>query len=176
MSDGIGQFGVVVGQGSWVARVIQWATNSPAYHVQVRVDHGWTAGMESGGCRVRPEGNLSGYGTVLWSDVKLTDEQKHTIITVMLEAQFAHYSYLDDVLIGLNKLAARANTRVGKLIARLFAPVLNLLQRDKHYECAEIVDIAYRAAGIDLFKDGLPPGARYPSDFYNLLPEYMKAA
>lgn len=141
------------------AAIVCWGSRSEAYHAVICLgaDGDSIIQAEPGGVRVADiTGNVGRYA---WSSFDLTDRQRQRICGTAYGYIGTPYNWLDDIALGLSR---RFGWRLPKFILRR-------VQSDEHLQCAQLVDAAYRAAGVQLFDDGRVPGAVTPGDLYDLI-------
>lgn len=158
-----GDYGVtrIHGQTGLLIRIGQWLNGSgfrDFEHAFLVLDNGEVVEAEPGGARLTP---ISFYldaapGTVEWSTVALTDEQRAAIVA-------AGRSYVDVPYSYANYLAIAAR--------RLHLPFARFLRRyvnsTRHLICSQLVASAYAAAGVHLGPG--EPGDATPADLANLI-------
>jgi hypothetical protein len=155
----VGQIGLVTSSGFWSA-LIRYGTHSTINHSITDVGDVWHKGVfypdsvvsaEGSGVKLMPK---SAFPNAVWSEFDLTPAQQLKIKSFLLNAVDKPYSYLSDILIGI------------ALITHL--PVTRWFDRylisSNHFQCADLCDSAYHAAGIRLFEDVIP-SAVYPGMF-----------
>jgi uncharacterized protein YycO len=155
----IGQFGVTRIHGL-TGRLIEFGqkvigSGSRFTHAFVVVADGWVVQAEPGGARLVPLTSAVGGRETLYSDLDLTDDQRKAVALKALRLAHTPYSYLDYLAI-----AAR----------RLFgASFLECYVEDSgHMICSQLVDEAFREAGIELFP-GRVSGDVTPGDLARLI-------
>lgn len=150
-----GQFGVVhtTGKYSTLIEVFQQFNHQQAL---AGYTHSFTAVSETelieawpGGARRAP---ITEYSNILWSKFRLTQAQRNTIIDFNEAHIGDEYAWEDIPLIGLALLTGKATP----------AWLEKSLANPHRYMCSSLVDAAFDAAGIHLFKN-VTPGAVYPS-------------
>jgi uncharacterized protein YycO len=158
-----GDYGVtrIHGQTGLLIRTGQWLNGSGFRnfeHAFLVLDGGEVVEAEPGGARLTP---LSFYldaepGSVEWSTVELTDEQRAAIVAAGRSYVRVPYSYANYVAI-----AAR----------RLHLPFARFLRRyvnsTRHMICSQLVASAYAVAGVHLGAG--EPGDVTPGDLANLI-------
>lgn len=149
-----GDFGVTAtpGFGSWVIRVV---TRSKYNHAFVVIGAGQCIEGEPGGARYN---RLANYPHAVYSSFPLTGPQRAGIVAWATKHLGTPYSWLDDLEIGLVDLFGWAPKWMR---ARL--------RSDATLQCAQLVDAAYHAAGVQLFDDGRPAGGVSPADLARLI-------
>jgi uncharacterized protein YycO len=162
-----GDFGLVKTGGQGFAGLVAWAirfgTDAPVNHAFVYVGDGRIVEAEPGGAC---ESSVDRYGDVVWStgrlDVELTTTQRWAIVQAALDAVGTPYGWLDIVAIAL------AQKRLGGLVDS-DDWIARRISNDGTLICSQLVDVAYKAAGVGLFADGRLPGLVSPGDLYRLL-------
>jgi hypothetical protein len=152
MMSRAGQIGLCLHGKGWFSTIIHWVTKSPANHVIVAISDTHCIGAESPGAVIRP---ISHFNDVVWSDFDLTVWQRQHIVRWAKRHDGVPYSWWADIAIGLSKLL---RTRAPKWLE-------DYLASDGEYECAQLAQCAYLAAGIDLFDGKYRPGEVYPGSF-----------
>lgn len=147
-----GQIGLVPHPRSFIEWAIEKVTRSTVHHAVIGISENWCVSAEPGGARLRP---ISGYADAYWSHFDLTDTQQTAVVGFAKSHIGVPYGWFTDAAIGLSFL----------LHARTPRWVEDYLNSDRRFECAQLCDAAYVAAGIHLFKDGRPPGVVYPGSF-----------
>ncbi|HEY2088517.1 MAG TPA: hypothetical protein VGH54_21180 [Mycobacterium sp.] len=175
----LGDFFVVTHGRSIIARGIEWATGSPAYHAGIYVgEWSFTFGQTVYDCEPavfegRPGGAgfapLSLYPDAVWSTdglhnsagvpITLTDAQRAIIVDKATHRApngmlGVSYGWINCFCIGLARLFKWHATRFMRKV----------LASRKHAECAQLVAILYTIAGVDLFVDGRPEGLVSPAN------------
>lgn len=103
-------------------------------------------------------GRLQGYiGNAAFSSLPLTDEQRARIVEEAQKLVGTPYSWLDYLSIGLLHFGLRPEW-LRKYIANT-----------GHMICSQLVDEAYKRAGIHLFEDGRDPQDVTPGDLLYVL-------
>jgi hypothetical protein len=105
------------------------------------------------------------YAGTLWSTGSdatrsLTDGQRQRIARAADYLVGKPYNWLDDAALAI---ALTLNDRL------VPGPVWRRLSDDQHYECAQLVDAAYRDGGWHLFTDDRPTGRVYPGSLELLI-------
>ncbi len=148
-----GDFFVIRTDG-WAAPWIRLITRSDVNHAGLYVGNGTII-------EARPEG--AGYAPVsdgaIWSHLPLTDAERVTVVQQATLLVGTPYSWVDVACIGLADL-------FGWHVPEWVRKRLN--RRDR-LMCSQLVDEAYRRAGIQLFTDGRPSGDVSPGDLADLL-------
>jgi hypothetical protein len=114
----------------------------------------WCAiGAEPGGAVIRPE---DFYADTIWSHFPLTPDEALGGATWARAREGRPYSWGADGLIAVS------------LVLGIHTPryVLERLDDDKEYECAQLGDaMLTKGAGIQVFTDGRAPGGVFPGSF-----------
>ncbi len=152
MTDYTAQIGLVPHPVRFFPRLIAWATHSTVYHSVLAIDNTRSISAEPGGAVFRP---LNYWPDTIWSDFDLTPEQQEDITDWGVKHIHTSYNFLDDAAIGI---AMVFGLHTPKWIQRYLSSEYSL-------ECGQLVDAAYLAAGIHLFRDDRLPGAVYPGSF-----------
>jgi uncharacterized protein YycO len=151
-----GDFGVVLRTGHWwtqpVEWLISWGSKSRAYHAFLAVDDDQLVEAEPGGARLAA---VDEYPDAVWVSRPLTDVQRAAIAAAGRAFLGRDYNWLDDLAIGLAR--------------RGFVPrwVWRRLNDGGAVMCSQLVVLAYRAAGVDLFP-GRDAATVTPGDLYQL--------
>lgn len=128
----------------------------PYEHAFLVLDGGWLIEAEPGGARVRLLSEYDGQH-VLYVAPGLTDAERHRICVQGRLLVGTPYSGLDYLALALHRF-------------HLPAPGLRRYIADsRHMICSQLVDQAYRDAGVQLFADGRWPGYVTPADLARLL-------
>lgn len=133
-----GQVGLVRHSRGWVGKVVEWATDSTSHHVVIAVSE--TACVSADMPRVVIR-DVSGFHSMEWSWFVLTDEQVQSITASALGMVGRPYNVPAIVLLLASKLS-------GLPIPRF---AVNWLERNPGLDCSQLVHLAYRAGGIELF-------------------------
>lgn len=147
---------LVTASPGWIAWAIRKITRSTVNHAAVYVGEGKIVEAWQSGARVRP---VSEWSNAICSTIQLTGSQRSGICRYARAAVGAKYNFLD--------VAAQAVVRLFKWHAPQW--VLDRLGRPDRLQCAQLVDLAYAAAGVTLFPDGRPFGLVAPSDLRDLI-------
>lgn len=134
------------------ARLIQIVTRSPVNHAGVNIGPGQVIEALSAGATIGaepPDG--------IWSHMTLTDQQRTDIATHARSMEGTPYGWLDVIALGVLQYGIRLPS------------VLRRVQRTDHLFCSQLVDEAYRRAGVHLFDDGRAPQDVTPGDLYDLI-------
>lgn len=148
---------MVVKTGGWVAWVIRRLTHSPVNHAAVNIGDGMIVEAQPGGAKISSAGN---YSKAIWSHLDLDPECRRQIANAALGFVGTPYSTWD---IAALAVACVTKKRTPHWIAKR-------LSRPDRLICSQLVDEAYRRAGVQLFKDRLPSEVT-PGDLYNLIVE-----
>ena len=141
---GYGIFGVI----------IRAVTRSPVNHAGLNLGNNEVIEALSQGAVINPPPTE---GVLGWSHMPLTGQQRVDIAANGRAMENTPYGWLDVIALG----ALQYGIRLPYLIRRL--------QDKKHLFCSQLVDEAYRLAGIHLFDDGRLPQDVTPGDLYNLI-------
>jgi len=136
--------------------MIRIITRSTVNHAAIYIGGGQIVEGYAPGARMRP---LSEWPNAICSTIKLTGTERLAICRYAQAAIGTPYNYLD--------IAAQAFVRVFHRNVPRF--VLNRLGRPDRLQCAQLVDLAYAAAGVTLFPDGRPFGLVAPADLLDLI-------
>ena len=147
---------LVTATGGWCAGIIRKITRSKVNHAAVYVGKGNIVEAWTKGARLR---TLDEWPDAQWSTVPLTGTQRIAVCRYALAAVGTPYNYFD--------IAAQFIVRVFGWHAPQWA--LDRLGRPDRLQCAQLVDLAYAAAGVTLFPDGRPFGLVAPSDLEGLI-------
>lgn len=129
----------------------------PIQHAYVYVGYGYIVQAMPGGAeRILLE---DANPPVVWSTdfIPLTTAQRRNIVNEAIDLVGTPYSFADYLSIGLAHFHVRP------------AWVLDYIADSGHLECSQLVDEAYKRAGINLFTDGRFPGDVTPGDLWKLL-------
>jgi uncharacterized protein YbjT (DUF2867 family) len=138
------------------AGIIRKITHSGVNHAAVYVGSGQIVEAWTGGARLRP---VSVWPDAIWSTVELTGAERLSIVRYARAMVGTPYNYKD--------IVAQFVVRVFRWNAPPWA--LDRLGRPDRLQCAQLVDLAYAAAGVSLFPDGRPFGLVAPSDLEGLI-------
>jgi uncharacterized protein YycO len=157
MSD-VGQLGLVrtVGFSSWLIRLV---TRSHWNHVVVRFNSKYVVSAETSGVAILP---TTHFPDAQWSAFPLDALERRQIVAFALNQVGKPYGRLTFVWIGISRITRWATPRW-------------LEQRisDQHtWICSQLVDAAYQAAGIHMFRDNRPPGAVTPADLAQVMHDF----
>jgi hypothetical protein len=147
-----GQIGLIPHNGKIIPELIALVTHSESSHTVVAISETECLGAEPLGARIRP---ISDFPTAIWSHFDLTNTQRAAIVNWTYNHEGTPYSYLDDAAIGIALLTGIETP----------AFVRRYLDSTGHLICSQLADLAYQAAGIQLFDDGRVPGAVYPGSY-----------
>lgn len=151
----LGDF-MVVRTGGWVAQAIRLITHAPVNHAAVYVGTGSIVEAQPGGARVS---RASNYPKAIWSHQALPMPVRLEIVKQALKLVHTPYNFVD--------IAAQAVVRVFGWKAPKW--VLKRVSSSNQLQCAQLVDIAYERAGVQLFPDGRPEGLVSPGDLYKII-------
>ena len=139
----------------------QWFVGdfAPVQHALVYVGDGMVVQAMPSGAECIPLEEAS--PVVKWSTglVELTDYQRLMICSEARHLVGTPYSFLDYLSIALERLGVRP-----KLICDRVASEKSLI-------CSQLVDVAYKRAGVDLFPEVELSGDITPGDLWKLLKE-----
>jgi hypothetical protein len=152
-----GQFAVVATPGL-MARLIRIVTRSKVNHAFLLVAPGRIIEAEPGGAAESDMANYDGM-PIWWSAIALSDAQRADIVKAAQGHIGDGYSWVDDACIALTDIFGW----------HVPSAVRKRLANPHRLECAQLVDIAYAQAGIQLFDDGRLPGDVAPSDLLLLI-------
>ena len=147
---------MVTETGGFVAWAIRKITKSPVNHAGVYVGHGFLVEAQPGGARVSLAAR---YPKAIWSTPPISVHTDLAIINAALDLVGTPYNFLD--------IAAQALVRVFHWKAPNWA--LKRISNPERLQCAQLVDIAYGKAGVELFSDGRPAGLISPGDLYQII-------
>lgn len=145
-----GQFGVVRTKG-FVQAMIRLFTRSQVNHAFLVLDGGKVIEAQTAGAIINPLSKYDGH-EVVYSRITLTADQVADVITAACSLRGTPYNFLDIVAIGLGCLGID------------WPSVADRAQRADRLICSQLVDRAYRLAGIHLYDDGRPDGGVTPGD------------
>lgn len=142
-------------------------TASPVNHSILYVGNGMIVEAQPNGAVLR---HASNYPDTVWSHMDLPPAQRAAIaVAAKAKTKWKQnpdgtwrgvpYSWLDDAAIGAAKLLGHA----------LPPFVRRRLSRPDRLQCAQLVDVCYHEAGVDLFTDGRYPGDVSPGDLFDLI-------
>lgn len=151
----LGDFGVVATGGvfPWLIRLV---TKSKVNHAVVYVGGGRIIEAQPGGALLTPVDEIPG---VIWSKVSLTSGQRRRIAFQALLLEGTPYSFLDIAVLAYVHIFGKATPRWAR----------RRLAREDRLTCAQLVDLCYHAAGVELFDDGRPTFEVTPGDLYGVL-------
>ncbi|MFD9205942.1 hypothetical protein ACFVZM_06640 [Streptomyces sioyaensis] len=130
---------------------------APVQHAMVYVGDGLIVQAMPGGAEcIRLE---DASPVVAWSTGKfeMTDWQRDGIVFAARALVGTPYSFLDFGSLALERFHIRSQW------------VRDYVQSTGHMICSQLVDEAYRRAGVSLFADGRTPGDVTPGDLYRLI-------
>lgn len=134
----VGQVGLVRYSRGWVGKVVEWATDSTSHHVVIAVNETDCVSADLPRVIVRPH---SEFHSLEWSGYSLTEEQVQAITASALGMVGRGYNVAAIVLLLLSKLTSVPIPR--------FA--VAWLERRPEVDCSQLVHLAYRAGGLELF-------------------------
>jgi hypothetical protein len=147
----------VVRTAGWPAAVIRWFTRSWANHAGIVLSpHGQTIEAKREGATY---GNLSVYSgdRMEVGSPPLTNRQRMDVAITAMRFYGRPYGWLDILSLGL-------------LRWHIDVPwVRRRVARTDRLICSQLVDLAYRGAGIALFDDNRPPEDVTPADLAGVL-------
>lgn len=154
-----GDFGLSITQGNlgwWINLGQAFIRDSSRYtHAFIVADDKHVIEAQSVGA---VKGRLQGYlGNAVFSQLDLTDEQRARVVEEAEKLIGTPYSWLDYLSIGLLHFGLRP-----KWLRKYIADT-------GHMICSQLVDEAYRRAGIHLFADGRDPADVTPGDLLYVL-------
>ncbi|MFI7096404.1 hypothetical protein [Streptomyces lydicus] len=132
---------------------------APVQHALIYIGHGWIVQAMPGGAECIPLEDAS--PVVAWSTgkVPLTAAQRVAIAHAACRLVGTPYSFLDFASLALERFHVRPRW------------VRDYVASTGHLICSQLVDVAYRRAGVELFDDGRIPGDVTPGDLYRLITE-----
>jgi uncharacterized protein YycO len=155
MVDLTGQIGLVESTGIYsdAIRFFQSFREPPHLakytHCVTALDNDRLLEAVPGGARIV---DIATYGPIVWSQFIFKPGEQDLIVNWSKDREHAPYAWEDIPLIAL-ALTTGDNTP---------AWLETKLSSDRRYICSELVDAAYKHAGIHLFKN-IPPSAVYPA-------------
>lgn len=168
VTPGLGDWGLIREfQGPWYdklfAELINWDTDSPFHHVVVNIGNGRI--IEA--VRTVRIDFADQYDEIVWCTGRLpaplvpTDAQRQRIVQAALAMVNDKYNALDILAIGL------AQKRLGQVVDGDEWWVKRLSRNGREI-CSQVADMAWKAAGIEMFPGRLP-GLVSPGDMGRLL-------
>lgn len=151
----LGDFGVVATKG-WFPWMIRLVTRSKVNHAVVYVGGGRVIEAQPGGARLTPAADIP---NLIWSHVRLTWAQRSRITFQALLLEGTPYSFLDIAVLAYVEIFGKATPTWAR----------RRLAREDRLTCAQLVDLCYHRAGVDLFTDGRPTFEVTPADLYGVL-------
>jgi cell wall-associated NlpC family hydrolase len=147
-----GLTGVLVGLGQFIMRDASRYT-----HVFVVLNDNELIEAMPGGAIISPLEKYAGttkYGSPVaaYLDIKLTDQQRASIVENARQLEGVPYSFLDYVALALERLGIK------------WKWLENYVTSTKHMICSQLADEAYKRAGVHLFEDGRLPQKVTPGD------------
>lgn len=155
MTARTGQFGVVKTKG-FIPWLIRLGTRSQVNHAYIYVSDDFIVEAEGTGA-VHSRASKYGGSLAPVSQFDFTAEERRAIADAAERLVGRPYGYLDIVGLSLLSLGIR------------WAWLLNRAQSSRTLICSQLVDRAYRNAGIHLYDDGRPDGEVTPGDLLLLL-------
>lgn len=151
MVDLTGQIGIVPHPHTFVEHAIDWVTKSPVHHAVLAISPTKCVSCESGGARLR---NISDFPDAYWSAFDLTTVERDTIVAFGNSKLGKPYGWFADAAIAI------------ALVSGIQTPlwIQSYLNSDRRYECAQLCDAAYNAAGRHMFV-GIISSAVFPGMF-----------
>lgn len=150
---------MVTPTGGIFGRLIRKVTHSTVNHAAVYVGLGFIVEADPHGARVRQASN---YPKAIWSTTPTSVHTQLAICHAALDLVGTPYNFLD--------ILAQALVRIFNWKAPKWA--LQRISDPKRLQCAQLVDEAYRRAGVKLFSDDRPSGLVAPSDLLDLIKEH----
>ncbi len=148
----IAQIGLIPHGGTFIPEAIAAITRSHVSHTIVAISETECLGAEPLGARIRP---ISDFPNAIWSHFNHDPGQTAAIVNWTYSHENTPYSYLDDAAIFF---ALETPFPTPGFIRRF-------IDDTGHLECAQLADMAYQAAGIQLFDDDRVPGAVFPGSY-----------
>lgn len=139
----------------WVAAVIRWITHAPVNHAGIFIGYGQVVEAQPRGATIS---DLTRYPGAIWSHMELSDVQRQYLHDAAMHTVGTPYNFAD--------IAAQAIVRLFDWHAPKWA--IKRLSRPDRLQCAQLVDLCYQRAGIDLFPPDRPSGLVSPGDLYDL--------
>lgn len=152
-----GEFGVVRTT-SFVAPFIRILTKSQVNHAFVCLEDGQIVEAQSVGARVAHVSKFDGR-LVVYSRIHDSEESADAVQTAAKNLLNTPYNYIDIVALALLNVGLRWNW------------LLKRAQSMNRLICSQLVDRAFRTAGLTLFADGRPDGQVTPGDLLLLIAE-----
>lgn len=154
-----GDFGLVkIGGilGFFVSLGQHLAGDSSKYtHAYIVLDGGTVLAAQPGGARID---KLSKYDNqAIYSNIDLTDDQRHAIVEQARALEGLSYSFLDYLAIALARFGIKPKW------------LIKFIANKGHMICSQLVDFCYLKAGIHLFNDGRLPQEVTPGDLLYVL-------
>lgn len=156
-----GDFGLLIGNDTVgkLIRIGEWLNGdgfSLYSHAFVLLDNGTILEAEPGGARIRPATEYPD-SLVAWSSWDLTPGQRASIVAAARGLLGVPYSFADYFALAAHRL-------------HIPAPGLRrYVASSGHMICSQLVDEAYRRAGLRMFSDGRWPGDVTPADLARVL-------
>lgn len=151
MPDLTAQIGIVPHPHTLVEHIIDWVTNSPVHHAVLAISATQCVSCETGGARLQ---YISDFPDAYWSAFDLTTVERDIIVLFGNSKLGKPYGWFADFAIAI------------ALISGIQTPlwIQRYLNSDRQYECAQLCDAAYNAAGRHLFA-GIISSAVFPGMF-----------
>ena len=155
---------MVTRTGGFVAWTIRWLCHSPVNHAAVYIGGGKVVEAQPGGARVT---DVAKYPDAIWSDMPLVHDDRVVIVWISLSLVGTPYSFWDIAALAVALITGRRTPRW----------IAHRLSRPDRLICSQLVDEAYRRAGVHLFDDAQRlPCEVTPGDLLNLIEEQRAAA
>jgi hypothetical protein len=135
-----GQIGLRMHGAGWVAKGIEWATNSHTHHVVMATSETEAFSAEPGGSKIWP---LTHWGPIVWSRFNLTPQQRLDLVAAANGSVGLPYNYAIYGPLLWQKLSGR----------KVDGAVAQWLSKRPNINCSQGVDDIYTAAGFHLFPD-----------------------
>ena len=155
---------MVTRTGGFVAWTIRWLCHSPVNHAAVYIGGGKVVEAQPGGARLA---DVSLYPHAIWSDMPLSHEDRAVIVWISLSLVGTPYSFADIAALAVALITGRRTPRW----------IADRLSRPDRLICSQLVDEAYRRAGVHLFQDrDRLPCEVTPGDLLDVIEEQRAAA
>lgn len=132
--EGILGFFVLLGQ--WFIGDYSWWT-----HAFVLLDDDTIIEARPGGAQILPLSEYDGR-EILWSEFELTPEERHRIVAEARDMEGVPYSFADYAALFVERIGFR------------FGIIKGYVADSGHMICSQLVDEAYKRAGLHIFRDG----------------------